>query len=102
MKRICSVVHMDAGQDSNGNPRRCFVLVHPIHGPLAACDEGYLGLAAWESDPDWRRVQSYRPTTGHGPFQRHVGVALRVRCLVSEYHETLREYGPKGKGRRFP
>lgn len=102
MKRVCSVIHLDAGQDSNGNPRRCFVLVHPIQGPLAACDEGYEGTAALETDPDASQIQAYRPTTGHGTFQRYVGVSLRVRCLVSEYHETLREYGPKGKGRRFP
>ena len=41
-----SVLHLDAGNDLNGNPRRVYVLAHPTAGFLAAVDEGYEGWAA--------------------------------------------------------
>lgn len=40
------VLHLDAGSDVNGNPRRLFLLVHPNVGFLSAVDEGYLGTEA--------------------------------------------------------
>lgn len=42
----CIVLHLNAGNDRNGNPRRVYVLAHPIAGYLAAVDEGYEGWGA--------------------------------------------------------
>ena len=42
----CYVLHLNAQNDSNGNPRRIYVLGHPIAGILAAVDEGYNGTGA--------------------------------------------------------
>ena len=40
------VLYFAAENDRNGNPRRCFVLYHPLTGSLAAVDEGYSGVGA--------------------------------------------------------
>jgi hypothetical protein len=41
-----TVVYLNAGNDSSGNPRRLFVLSHPTAGWIATADEGYAGRAA--------------------------------------------------------
>jgi len=38
-------IHMIAPNDSNGNPRRLYLVCGP-HGPIAAVDEGYSGIGA--------------------------------------------------------
>jgi hypothetical protein len=40
------VLHLDASNDRNGNPRRVYVLSHPLDGFLAVTDEGYSGTGA--------------------------------------------------------
>ncbi len=41
MKNV-SIVHLNAGHDVNGNPRRLYVLLTP-KGVVGAADEGYMG-----------------------------------------------------------
>lgn len=42
----CVVLHLNAGNDNNGNPRRLFLVMHPIEGMIGAIDEGYCGIDA--------------------------------------------------------
>jgi hypothetical protein len=40
-----TVLHLDAGHDVNGNPKRLYVLVRPGH-VVAVVSEGYRGVSA--------------------------------------------------------
>ena len=40
-----NVIHLNAGNDTNGNPRRVFVVLHDSDF-VAAYDEGYSGINA--------------------------------------------------------
>ena len=44
-----NVVHLDAGHDVNGNPRRLYVLVSGEGGIAATVDEGYSGIGALDA-----------------------------------------------------
>lgn len=37
-------IHLDAGNDQNGNPRRCYVCIDGVS--VRVIDEGYLGIEA--------------------------------------------------------
>lgn len=39
----CTVLHLNAGNDRNGNPRRLFLVLHPERGIVGTADEGYSG-----------------------------------------------------------
>jgi len=46
-------LHLDAGHDRNGNPRRCFLVLGPDGSTVAVVDEGYRGrgaLRAWAAE----------------------------------------------------
>lgn len=57
----CFVLHLDAGNDKNGNPRRVYCLHHRLRGLIATVDEGHEGEGAmlgfavrwhWEEGPE--------------------------------------------------
>ena len=62
-----TVLHLNAGKDTNGNPRRVYVLAHPTAGFLAAVDEGHAG---------WQAIASFDVETIGGSL-----TALRNRIL---------------------
>ena len=44
------VIHLRAPNDSNGNPRRLYLIIDPSNGlPIDCIDEGYLGNSAYKS-----------------------------------------------------
>lgn len=43
---LVHVIHVNAGNDTNGNPRRAFIVLGGIGGPKVTYVEGYLGEAA--------------------------------------------------------
>ncbi len=49
MKKVYAVLHLRAGYNANGNPRRCYVCIGRDGQAFDAIDEGYEGLAALES-----------------------------------------------------
>lgn len=66
-------VHLNAGNDRNGNPRRLFLVVDAGANVLAAVDEGFEGSAALE-----RAGYKNLPTTD------------QISTTPSEYRELLR------------
>ena len=60
-REVAAILHLDAGHDVNGNPRRGYLVVGKAEGwPIAYVDEGYRGEAALADvvrgyeDPKWR------------------------------------------------
>ena len=70
-----TVQHVRGPQDSNGNPRRLYLVTHLEEGKTGAFDEGYSGRHAV---PEWLWNMAY-----HLP---HVNVAAHeYRSLLGEY-----------------
>jgi hypothetical protein len=67
------VLHYCAPNDSNGNPRRCYVLLDIDNVPIAAWAEGYSGHHAV---PGFWRDEAYRAERNH--------------CSVRKYNQLLR------------
>ena len=43
------ILHLVAKNDTNGNPRRCYLVIDPETATvIEAIDEGYQGRAAWK------------------------------------------------------
>lgn len=69
--------HLCAPNDTNGNPRRVFVVQRLSDGLIeAAFDEGYSGREAWTKHLD----------------EAEVIVGIRINVTVSEYKWFIREY----------
>ena len=71
-QRKVLVLHLAAPNDTNGNPRRLFVVLSREGETLATIDEGYLGSAAW------------RGRFPNGTESLYVGITPR------EYRDRLR------------
>ena len=53
VRKVCAVVHLNAGHNGNGNPRRCFVCIGRDGQVFDVVDEGYNGIAAlWRNHPE--------------------------------------------------
>ena len=53
--KVCAVLHLNAGHNVNGNPRRCYVCIGRDGCIIDTVDEGYDGLAAlWRNHPELR------------------------------------------------
>jgi hypothetical protein len=74
----CSVLHLDAGHDPSGNPKRLY-LVLCMGETVAALDEGYLGSATL--DQPWGRPV--------GEVLRH-NVTQELKVAKSEYKRLLK------------
>lgn len=73
----CSVVHCNAGNDRNGNPRRIFLVFH--HGSLVgSIDEGYEGEHA---------LDVFGGETGRVLRSR---IALVVAITPAEYRRLMK------------
>ena len=75
-----TAVHLDAGHDRNGNPRRLYIVIDPDEGIVAAIDEGYTKRAALNS---WN--YNY---FGH----RDICIPTVV-TTPAEYRALLRDFG---------
>lgn len=70
------IQHLNAGNDTNGNPRRCF-LVYNDQGTTVECiDEGYRGEAAWR--------KSY-------PTAVYLGLLRTTATQIRELHKLFPE-----------
>lgn len=67
------IKHYCAANDTNGNPRRVYVLVDCDNDPVAAWDEGYYGHHAVPGI--WREAADN---------------AERIKCTVKQYNDLLR------------
>ena len=74
-----AVLHLDAGHDRNGNPRRVFVGIDAAGTAVIVTDEGYAGT------PDW--VSSARPL-GIRP--------VRIPTTASYRRDVLRDAKARG------
>lgn len=84
-----SLIRLDAGHDTNGNPRRVFVVLDKDSDVLAAVDEGYAGSHALE---EWiPGALGSRLRRANYPTFATTG---------AEYRGLLRDYGPRGVIRR--
>ena len=77
-----SVIHLNAGNDRNGNPRRVFVLNHPKHGTLCAIDEGYSGVDALRELLPVMSVAELR--------ELKTAVTGRIPTTVAHYRDCLK------------
>lgn len=67
-------LHLDAGNDRNGNPRRMFLVFETATGsPVAAVDEGYSGDTVSRLFPGAIKLGDRIPTTPntHRDWLRH-------------------------------
>ena len=77
-KKVCAVLHLNAGHDVNGNPRRCFVCIGRDGQVFDAVDEGYNGIAAlWCNHPE---------------LQKNPVFPIVLDTTPGEYRALLREY----------
>jgi hypothetical protein len=80
-----AVIHFDAGHDRNGNPRRLYVVAHPMRGTLLAIDEGFEGSSAIDTHSAIKAVPG-------------LGALLRSRVVgtfaftAGKYRELLRTH----------
>lgn len=86
--RICVAVRLDAGNDTNGNPRRLYLVIHPTIGVVASIAEEYHGPRCLDVDPDAGALRSLLPAPG--PLAN----AITMSTTASEYRSTVKEYGP--------
>ena len=69
-----AILHLDAGHDRNGNPRRVYVGIDATGTAVAVTDEGYAG------EPGWVRSA------------RSLGIeAVRIPTTASYRRDVLRE-----------
>lgn len=74
---MLSAIKINAGNDTNGNPRRGWVILDTVNGHtkvVGFCDEGYKGIGA---------------VTEKG-FTRSLADAPEFKVSVSEYRDLLR------------
>lgn len=86
----CTVLHLDAGHDTNGNPRRLFLVLHLTEGIVAAVDEGYYGASALDRDLSPKVGKILRGENGY-----HT-----IKTTPSERRDLLKQFGPGGPGRK--
>lgn len=85
----CSVVPIAAPSDRNGNPRRCYLIVHSSEGYVAAVDEGHYGPAALDIE-----------------LGKEIGSLLRGRIAGAiavqpkTYTDAIKRYGVRGPARQ--
>ena len=77
----CSVVSLNAGHTRTGNPRRCFLVLHPEIGIVVAIDEGYDGGAAV--------ITAIGKDAGTA-FSSRIGA--QITTTTKQYHAMLRAY----------
>lgn len=76
------VLHLSAGKDTNGNPRRCFVLTHALDGYLDATDEGYEGTSA---------IEAFVPSRDKAVLaELHARIATKIDTSPSCYRHFVR------------
>lgn len=90
----CAVVHVCAVNDRSGNPRRLYLLIHPIQGAVAAIDEEFAGTRCLVNDPD---AEALRAFLGHPGA---LGDAVTLSVHPAEYHSLLKGYGPGAPKRK--
>lgn len=83
------VIRLAAPNDSNGNPRRVFVIMDESSDVLGAVDEGYAGSHALVEAIGGALGQRLR--SSNYPTFATTG---------AEYRSLLKDYGPKGVIRR--
>lgn len=69
-----SVLHLDAGNDKNGNPRRCFVIFSSSGRIIDAIDEEFYGCKAYEK-----------------VYPKYVYLG-KFKTSVSEYKQVLKSH----------
>lgn len=72
-------IRLNAGNDRNGNPRRCYVILDGNNDIIKVIDEGYTGYAAIKDYPDIN--PSNVPT---------------IATSASEYRDLLKNYRKRG------
>jgi hypothetical protein len=77
----CTVLHLDAGHDRNGNPRRLFLVLHRTGEIVAAVDEGYIGP---------RALEEYIPKVGKTLREMNY---CTIKTTAGEYRALLRRFG---------
>lgn len=75
-RKAIAMIRLDAGHDSNGNPRRMFVALGTNSDILGAWDEGYDGFQAVPL--------AYRKLAGDAPT---------FATTPGEYRVTLQQHG---------
>lgn len=66
--------HLKAGHDTNGNPRRCFVILDNTGTVLDVIDEGYAGRPLWLRD----LVELPNVTVSAGEYRSFLKMAAKV------------------------
>jgi hypothetical protein len=74
----CTVLHLNAGHDRNGNPVRAYLVMHCSRGPIACVDEGYNGFSALNRK--------------FGESSENMTVSLELETTKSQVKELLRAY----------
>ncbi len=70
MKVVYAVLHLNAGHNVNGNPRRIYVCIGRDGQAFDAIDEGYAGISALESKyPSLRKKPIYPVVLDTTPAQ---------------------------------
>jgi hypothetical protein len=77
------VLRLSAGHDNSGNPRRLYVVMHPIRGILVAIDEGYSGEGAIE--------EAYGPAIYAALSKHLVGT---IDTTPAQYRQLLKAKRP--------
>lgn len=75
-------LHLDAGHDVNGNPRRLYVVLDQQANVVEVIDEGYEGRGA---------LRKYAPKTTRGlPIVEFETTPRQYRELLKQQRETVR------------
>lgn len=62
----CSVIKIDAGNDTNGNPRRGWLILTPSQGAIGFVNEGYRGMAAFDDIFETADAKALKAAASHG------------------------------------
>lgn len=83
-KKPLAIIHLDAGHDKNGNPRRVYVVFGNDGYVIEAIDEGYYGHGAITSRKDLKGVPVLSASWGS-----------RFATTYTEYKELLKSFSKR-------
>lgn len=85
---VAAILHLDAGHDTNGNPRRGYLVIGKREGwPIAYVDEGYRGIDALRDViRSWDRVRNEYVPAGAG-LKRRMPYPIHVATKPAELRE---------------
>jgi len=79
----CICIHLDAGHDNNGNPKRAYMVIHTSGDIVAVIDEGYYGSKALN--------KTFGDKIGTDLYLRYSGTIattkLQLRDLFKDFSE---------------